>query len=399
VTLLLLTLPWILVFLYLVFFFRNPRGVPDSTHLTERDLPFVTVIIPARNEEANIEACVRSLCASTYPAFEVLVVDDESQDRTAEVVKGLPSGNASRLKLLKGDPPPQGWFGKPWACHQGARLATGEVLLFTDADTSHGPDLLRLAVGGLIVDEADLYTVVGRQIMGSFWERVLQPQFFMLLAARYPRAGTPKRPHQWRHAIANGQYLLFTRESYDAFGGHESVATEVVEDLRIAQLMVQGGWRMVLRESKELQTRMYRSLGGLVEGWSKNVSTAALQTTAAWLLPIILPLSFFSGAFLWILPPATLIWTSYSGSFGTWFLWSGLTTGVSVLIWSSVSALMRSNPLYGFLYPLGSSIGLFIFSKSWLRGTSIRWKGRDYHMRQDQRTLSPDPPDKPGMGS
>jgi chlorobactene glucosyltransferase len=399
VTLLLLTLPWVLVLLYLVFFFRNPGEVPDSAHLAEGALPFVSVIVPARDEEANIEACVRSLCASAYPAFEVVVVDDESRDRTAEIVQGLPSGNASRIRLLKGDPPPGGWFGKPWACHQGARIASGEVLLFTDADTSHGPDLLRQAVGGLIVEGADLYTVIGRQIMGSFWERVVQPQFFMLLAARYPRAGNPKRPHQWRHAIANGQYLLFTRKAYQALGGHESVATEVVEDLRIAQLMVRGGLKMMLRESKELQTRMYRSLGGLVEGWSKNVSTAALQTTAPWLLPIILPLSFLSGAFLWILPPATLLWTSVSGSFGTWFLWSGLVTALSVLIWSSVSALMKSNPLTGFLYPLGSAVGLFIFSKSWLKGTSIRWKGRDYRMRQHQRTLVLDPPDDSGRES
>jgi hypothetical protein len=183
------------------------------------------------------------------------------------------------------------------------------------------------------------------------------------------------------------------------FGGHESVASEVVEDLRIAQLMVRGGWKMMMRESQDLQTRMYRSLDSLVEGWSKNVSTAALQTTAAWLLPFILPLSFFSGAFLWLLPPATLVWTSLSGNFGIWFLWSGLATGLGVLIWSSVSVLMKSNPLIGFLYPLGSFVGLFIFSKSWLGGTKIRWKGRDYRMRQHQRTLTPDPPDQPGTES
>jgi chlorobactene glucosyltransferase len=395
VTLLVLTIPWVLVLLYLVFFFRNHSPIPDSSHLSEGDLPFVSVIIPARDEEANIETCVRSLCASDYPAFEVIVVDDESQDRTPEIVRNLPPGRSARLQLLQGDPPPHSWFGKPWACHQGARVATGEVLLFTDADTSHGPGLLRHAVGGLIVEGADLYSVVGRQIMGSFWERVVQPQFFMLLAARYPRAGTTKRPHQWRHAIANGQYLLFTREAYEGFGGHEAVATEVVEDLRIAQLMVQGGWKMMLREAQDLRTRMYRSLGGLVEGWSKNVSTAALQTTAAWLLPVILPLSFLSGAFLWLLPPAALVWTSLFGSFGSWFLWSGAATGLSVLIWSSVSALMRSSPLFGLLYPLGSTIGLFIFLKSWLRGTRIRWKGRDYRMRQHERTLAPESPNEP----
>ncbi len=395
-TLFVLSLPWVLVFLYLVLVFRNPARIPDSSHLSERDLPQVSVIIPARDEEANIEACVRSLCASSYPAFEVLVVDDESRDRTAEIVRALAPGNASRLHLQEGKPPPAGWFGKPWACHQGARLASGELLLFTDADTHHSPEFLREAVGGLIMEKADLYTVIGRQIMGSFWERIVQPQFFMLLAARYPRAGTPKEPRHWKHAIANGQYLLFTREAYRALGGHEAVAGEVVEDLRIAQLLTRGGWRMVMRESEGLRTRMYRSLGGLVEGWSKNVSTAALQTTAPWLLPVILPLSFLVSALLWIFPPVTFAWATISGSYGDWFLWSGVVTSLSAMVWINVSARMRSNPLYGILYPLGSVIGEYIFLKSWVRGTRIRWKGRSYEMPQEERIRAPTwPADSP----
>jgi chlorobactene glucosyltransferase len=397
VTLFLLTLPWVLVLLYLVLFFRSPGGIPDSSHIPKDGLPFVSVIVPARDEEANIERCVRSLCASSYPHFEVLVVDDESRDRTADIVRGLTPGNARRLQLLEGDPPPAGWFGKPWACFQGAKVAQGDVLLFTDADTHHDPGLLRQAVGGLMVDEADLYTLIGRQIMASFWERIVQPQFFMLLAARYPRAGEPKEPRQWRHAIANGQYLLFAREAYEASGGHHAVAQEVVEDLRFAQLMVRGGWGMMMRESQGLQTRMYRSLAGLVEGWSKNVSTAALQTTASWLRPIILPLSFFSGVLLWLFPPVALALTVCSGVFGPWLLWSCLATGLSIVIWSGVSALMRSNPLVGFLYPLGASIGLYIFVKSWRRGRRIRWKGRDYRMHQRHRTEAPETRNCTGM--
>jgi Ni/Fe-hydrogenase subunit HybB-like protein len=138
---------------------------------------------------------------------------------------------------------------------------------------------------------------------------------------------------------------------------------------------------------------MYRSLPGLVEGWSKNITTAALQTTASWLLPIILPLSFFTGALLWIFPPATLAWTSFSGDFGPWFIWSALASGLSLVIWGSASTLMRSNPLFGFLYPLGASVGIYIFVKSWLKGTRIRWKGRDYEMSQSHRTQTPREPE------
>jgi len=397
VNLLFLSLPWILVALYLILFFRNPGGL-STTGTDERALPFVSIIVPARNEELNVGQCVSSLCGSDYPAFEVLVVDDESQDRTGEIVRSLPSGNASRLQLVEGRPPPEGWFGKSWACWQAADLAQGDLLLFTDADTIHAPDLLRQTVVGLEEDGADVYTVIGRQVMGSFWERVLQPQFFMLLAARYPRAGTTKKTHQWKHAIANGQYLLFTREAYETSGGHRSVAGEVVEDLRFAQLLVRGGWKLVMRGTGGLQTRMYRSFGGLVEGWSKNLATAALQTTAPWLLPVILPLSAVVGVALWLLPPTLLTWGLLTGASGSLLFWGVLTTGLSMFIWGSASVLMHSNPLFGVLYPLGALLGLYIFVKSWWKGTRIRWKGRDYEMPQEARTVPPTNPPSPGQG-
>ncbi len=390
--LILLALPWILVVLYLILLFRNPEPVPVWEGGKVGSLPFVSIVVPARNEEVNIETCVSSLSELDYPGFEIFVVDDQSEDRTAQIVEGLSPGNASRLELIHGSPPPEGWFGKPWACWQGARKAKGELLLFTDADTIHDPSLLGQAVMGLRSEGADVYTVLGRQILGSFWERVVQPQFFMLLAARYPRAGKPKAPHQWKHAIANGQYLLFTRGAYETSGGHRSVAGEVAEDLRYAQVLVRGGWKLAMRTADGLRTRMYRSLSDLVEGWSKNVATAALQTTSSWLVPIILPFSFVAGLALWILPPVAFVWALLMGAHGALLAWAALTTGLGVLIWCSASLLMKSNPLYGFLYPLGAAIGLYIFSTSWRRGSHIEWKGRDYEMTPRERTQPPTGP-------
>ena len=282
--LLLLCLPWTLTGLFLVLFVRIPPGLPRSGPDRTGWAPLVSVIVPARNEEENIRSLLTSLSALDYPSFEILVVDDESEDRTGELVASAPAGNAAALRLLRGAPLPEGWFGKPWACFQGAKAAGGELLLFTDADTAHEPDLLRWAVAGLLGEGGDVLTLVGRQVMGSFWERILQPQFFVLLASRFPRAGTPRKPHQWRHAIANGQYLLFRRETYEAMGGHAAVRGEVVEDMRIAQLLVRDGRHLLVRDGRGLQTRMYRSLGGLVEGWSKNIATGALQATPGWLV-------------------------------------------------------------------------------------------------------------------
>jgi hypothetical protein len=130
---------------------------------------------------------------------------------------------------------------------------------------------------------------------------------------------------------------------------------------------------------------MYSSLGGLVEGWSKNVATGALQTTAGWLLPLILPLSLVVGAFLWLLPPAVLGWAFFTGAGGLPLHFGGLITGFCVLFWGLAAGIMGGNPLYGVFYPLGSIVAAYIFLLSWVRGGRIRWRGRTYSMSRDAR--------------
>ena len=191
-------------------------GVPD-------ELPSVSVIVPARNEALNIERCVSSLTASEYPHFDVIIVDDRSEDGTADLARAISSGNAQRVTVLEGAELPDDWIGKPWACHQGAAVATGDLLLFTDADTTHGPALLARAVAGLREEKADLLTVLGRQLMETFWERLVQPQIFLAMLLRFPDFERAAKSRRWRDAIANGQYLLFTRSCYEALGGHEAV--------------------------------------------------------------------------------------------------------------------------------------------------------------------------------
>lgn len=385
--------PWVILGLYAFGLVRFPPRLPDGSVPRSGDVSpdgstepsLVSVIVPARDEEANIARCVRSLVASTYPAFEVLVVDDESQDRTAEIVRVLPKGNARALRLLPGAPLPDGWFGKPWACHQGAKAAGGDLLLFTDADTIHSPGLLGRAVEGLSGTEADVLSVIGRQIMGTFWEKLLQPQFFMLLALRYPRSGEVRSRRWWRHAIANGQFLLFRRTTYEAVDGHRPVRGEVVEDLRMAQLLVRGGRRLVVRGDGGFQTRMYASLGDLVRGWSKNVATAALQTTPSWIQPWILPFSLLAGLVLWLAPPLALLWALATGTGGTLLAWAILTTMFDVTLWMAAGRVMRVSPLFGLLYPLGAAVAGYIVGRSWLKGAEIRWKRRRYTMPRETR--------------
>lgn len=382
ITSLLLALPWLAVPAFLVFVVRLPRRLPPRP---ERDGGrLVSVIVPARNERVNIGECVRSLTASTYPSFEVIVVDDRSDDDTARLARAEPKGNARELVVVDGEALPDGWLGKPWACWQGARRARGDLLLFTDADTRHGPALLSRAVAGLEEDRADLLTVIGRQIMGTFWERLVQPQIFMTMIFRFPRIERMIAGGRWWDAIANGQFMLFRRDSYEALGGHEAVCDEVVEDLAFAQRVVREGRKLSLRMAEDdLATRMYRSLGGLVEGWSKNMVVGGLQGVPPSVRPVMAPLSLIVGVGLWIVPPMALALTLAPWGLGGPRLtaWAATATGVSVGHWALLTRRMGAPAWYGFLYPLGAAVGVYIFLRSWLGGRNVVWKGRRYRLR------------------
>jgi chlorobactene glucosyltransferase len=391
VTLALALTPWILFFGYVAFRVRLPRPLPRPAariHEIRPDLewPAVSVIVPARNEAHNVAACVGSLGASTYPDFEILVVDDRSTDGTGGIARGLRPSHAERYRVIHGEELPSGWFGKPWACLQGARAAEGTLLLFTDADTVHAPDLLERAVLGLYEDRAGALTVAGRQAMESFWEKLLQPQFFVLLVLRFPNLLRPTPRRRWRSAIANGQYILITREVYEGLSGHQAVAGEVVEDMRLAQELVRSGTRLTVRAAEDgLETRMYQTLPDIVEGWGKNLYTASKQTVPDWLRPVIAPLSMLVGALLWLVPPLVLavvgLQTMVSGSDPSAVLvWAAFASGAGLMFWTLTALRMGISPFYGALYPLGAGLAGLIYVRSWVRGSRIRWKDRDYRI-------------------
>ncbi|MGD8872515.1 MAG: glycosyltransferase family 2 protein, partial [Gemmatimonadota bacterium] len=350
---LLLALPWLALLLFVLVVIREPTELPPGPD-PGAAAPLVSVIVPARNEAANIERCLASLTESAYPVFEVIVVDDRSTDGTGALARALPAGRALRIEVIDGEDLPSGWLGKPWACWQGARIAEGDLLLFTDADTVHGQDLLGRSVAGMVEDEADLMTLVGRQLMETFWERLVQPQVFLTMSCRFPRFERIAHNDRWRDAIANGQFLLFRREAYEAIGGHEAVRDEVVEDLALAQHVKRAGLALRIRRADtDLATRMYRSLPQLVEGWSKNILTGGLQTFPHWARPFVAPAAFLSGIVLWLVPPVALV-LSLVGILGdAWLVWSTAVCVISVVLVGHFTRRMGESPVYGLLYPLG----------------------------------------------
>ncbi len=376
--------PWIALAVYVLIKVRLPRPLPGALPVvdaTDRAAPLVSVIVPARNEERSIRSCVESICASDYPDFEVIVVDDRSDDATLELARAIPPNHARKVVAVEGHPLPGGWMGKPWACAQGVKVAQGDLLLFTDADTVHAPELLGRAVAGMAEDEGDALTLLGRQIMETFWERLVQTHVMAAMIFRFPNPGKPLPPERFRNAIANGQFILFDRSVYEEIGGHEAVKGEVVEDQRLAQILCKSGKRLTVRAAETaFATRMYRSLDELIEGWSKNLSLAARQAVPRWAVPTVMPAWIGISVLIWIVPPMVLLLSLSGVGPGGWGIWSGWITGLSVLAWSLVSWRLRAPFWTGAFYPLAAGMVNYIFLRSWMRGGHVEWKGREYRV-------------------
>lgn len=366
-------LPWLAPFAVIPRLAKLRPNLSDSPAASDG---LVSVIIPARNERAVIETVVTSVLASAYRPLEVLVVDDRSTDDTAARVGEL-ARRDPRLRLIAGEELPPGWYGKPWACLQGYRAARGDLLLFTDADTRHAPELLGRAVGALRETGADLLTIAPRQRCETFWERIVMPQIWLLLGIRYhpARVNHSRRP---RDVIANGQFILMPRASYEAVGTHEAVRGDVAEDLALAQAVVGRGGRLHFAFAERLmETRMYQGLGALIEGWSKNVYLGGRRSfpeepVLRALVPVMLALAFC----FWLAPPSALVFGVLAGAPAPSAI---VATGLGALFWCLICFGMQIPAIYGLGYPLGAAVALYIAARSTLRGRRrIEWRGRTY---------------------
>ena len=337
--------------------------------------PLVSVIIPARNEALNIATCVRSVLGTTYDPVEIVVVDDRSTDGTGEIVERLAQAPEARgrVRLVRGATLPAGWFGKQWALVQGYRVARGELLLFIDADTWHEPELIPRAVRALAAERVDLVTVLSRQEVVTFWERLVQPHVLLALASRVGDVRRINRTRTEWDAIANGQFILTSRPTYERAGTHEAVRDTVIDDLALAQAYVRQGLDIFLVHGPEyMSTRMYRDLAGIIEGWSKNLALGVPLMFPP--LPLVRRAAVYLmwlPALCWILPP--VLWAVYG------WTWAAVTTLISLAIWIWLYRAEGVPVWYALLYPVGAGMVAYIMIRSALRGSrKIEWRGRVY---------------------
>ena len=351
-----------------------PRGRTDA-RLTPRPDGTdsgISILIPARNEEETIEACVRAALRQTHPVAQVIVYDDGSTDRTSEIVDQL-AHQEDRLTRIDGRQTPlgQGWIGKPHACHQLARHAQGDLLLFVDADTFLTPQgCARIA--SMVRDlDADVVTAVPRQRTASSAERLILPLLHLTYTSWFPLILTYLSDDE-RFLAANGQILAVRRETYDAIGGFESVKGEVVDDMAFCGLAKRSGARVVFADGFAIATcRMYGSAREVIEGFSKNIyeglgaSPVALAgVVGLYTTGFILP--YLAAVASWRRPelrrPALI------------------GVGANVALRAILSARFRHAPEGIVLHPIAvvGLMGIALNSARWHRAGRITWSGRTY---------------------
>ena len=324
--------------------------------------PAVSIIVPARNEEACLGACLESLTTQTGVAFEVIVVDDHSTDRTREIALSFPG-----VRLLEADPLPAGWTGKNNAVTCGAREANGEWLLFTDADTVHRPGSLARSLDEAKHQGAALLSYSPEQIVEGFWEKAVMPVIFAELAGQY-RPSEVSDPHS-PAAAANGQYILITREAYDAVGGHTAVAGSLLEDVALARAVKQSSRKIFFRYGGDaVCTRMYRSSAQLREGWTKNL---ALLFPSPVLLAMWRSLEFL----LVMVCLASLVLALLGGDYRRAILYAAIPLVFFMRIrrarfsWDANIVSLFGLPLFSYL---------LLRSKLFHERGNVSWKGRTY---------------------
>ncbi|HZP04693.1 MAG TPA: glycosyltransferase family 2 protein [Terracidiphilus sp.] len=340
----------------------------------------LTVIVPARNEEDCLGACLQSLVRQSEEIFELgkdwelVVVDDHSRDRTREIAQGF-----AGVTVIEADKLEQGWTGKANAVWTAARKARGRWLLFTDADTIHEPGDLRRAMHEAERHKVGVLSYSPRQIVKGFVQRTLMPLVFSELALAYPPAKASD-PAQ-RIAAANGQFLLIEREAYRRLGGHASVADKVLEDVELAFLAKRRRVGLRFRYAADaVATRMYRSTGAMIEGWSKNL---ALLFNNALMLAIWRALDFL---LLFGLPLLAIeLWNAHLAARSLEWLGAGW---ILVLLWVRTlvrfyARVAKSNFPFAdcVLAPLGLPLFVALLYRSWFLHHVLKrvsWKGRSY---------------------
>ncbi len=398
----------LLLLLGAVALWLNLRAFPTVRRRAEEEgpapgeeLPRISVLVPARNEVLRIGPCARSLLQQRYPDFEVIILDDNSTDGTADLLYSMGWADAAKdptacFRVMRGQPLPAGWSGKSWACHQLAEAATGEYILFLDADTAHDPQMLISSMTFAREQRADLLSAWPFPETGSWSERLVLPLIHMALAG-YPQAlwrwlMDDRRdlleklsPATRRHfGAANGQFLMFRKTVYWQIGGHAASRSHMVEDVALGRATASAALRLVNADGRLLSSvRMYHRFSEVWEGFTKNMRAAFEGSLLAFLITGVM-------TFCTLVLPFILVWFSRGPALGL------ALAQIAVIYLMRMGLTLRFGTTWVscWLHPFGQLLMTAIGLNSWRlsAGRGVTWKGRRYEVvHPEEQDASPAP--------
>lgn len=360
---------------------RHLAALAKTPAPAEFRTPSISLLIPARNEAREIGNTLSAVLAQDYPDFEIILVDDQSDDGTGDMARAFAVKSGGRLHVMTGTTPQNGWLGKPWALMQAAQAARGELFIFMDADSRLQPGALRWTAARLAALHADALGLLPDFQRESFWDEVLQPMLTMMTLFELPVfwLNSDRQKKRWMGA---GAFLAVTRAAYEKIGGHAAVKNRVIEDIALATALKRSFATCRILDGRAfVKIRMYHGLREFVNGFRKNfalvfASPVLMAFTSGFYLFMNLVQPLWATIIAW-----KLVQAHRAATPGELLM---LAAAAMLLIQRLIlSAELRQNPLYALTHPLQAAINGWIYALSahdrFIK-KSIRWRGREIPM-------------------
>ncbi|MEM4378449.1 MAG: glycosyltransferase [Candidatus Nitrosotenuis sp.] len=370
---------WALLLKSMVNSFKHTPRL-DKFDKKEQKRPKVSVILPARNEEGFIAKCLDSLLDQDYDNYEIIAIDDSSDDATGKIIAEYAIKD-SRIVHVSARPKPDGWMGKNWACMEGYRNATGELLLFTDADTKHSCSVISLAVSHLLSDDLDALTVIPKMICLDTWTKITLPVLSTFLHTRFSalRVNDPKK----KTGYFFGSFFIIRKETYDKVGTHEGVRTEIIEDGALGKKVKESGYKLKMVRGDHLIDAVWaRDWSTLWNGLKRLMIPLYLQSSklAAGIFVAVLFLLFMPYIFL----AYSSLFFDASESFFALLVSSIVSSGLVYAAGIVDARSLKIDVIYSICGPIGSFIvvaGFFFGMLHAKSDSAVSWRGRGYSMK------------------
>jgi glycosyltransferase involved in cell wall biosynthesis len=371
---------WIILIRSMIVTFQKSPFL-DKFNVKQHNSPKVSVILPARNEENFIKKCLDSLLNQDYENYEIIAIDDSSEDSTGKIIEEYSKKN-SKIKFIKARPKPDGWMGKNWACMEGFAKAAGNLLLFTDSDTVHSKNVISLAVSHLFSQNLDVLTVSPKMLCLDMWTKITLPMISTFLHTRFSalRVNDPNK----KTGYFFGSFFIIKKQVYESVGMHEGVKHEIIEDGALGKKVKESGFKMKMVRGDHLIDAV----------WARNLSSLC-QAIKRLMVPLYLQNGgyavaiFFAVLFLLFMPFPLLVYSSVfygvTYSFIPLFVLS-LTASILLYIAAFIETkILHLKFLNALLCPIGSFIVVFGFLSGIIQAksnTAVSWRGRSYSMKE-----------------